>query len=285
MNTFDPHVLAADLTEVRKVFAAFFADRTQADWERHTEKHNQGWTLRETVAHLDAVGQAYQYAITTTLAGKPCHFDGMSKRTDLPIWNRREIDARKDIPITTICDSFLDTLRQAAELASQLKPTDMTRSTPVPFYQRPITVGELLGGQAVHPGLVHAAQVANGAGIKPLWNEFNSELLCRQITRFCHVMSLAYWPERDGNLQAVVAMSAAGAGGGDWYLTMTPEGSETGKGIYPRPTLKIWFRNADALCKALTLQVSPLRSVLTAQTFAWGDLRLAFQMGWLFNPT
>ena len=208
----------------------------------------------------------------------------MSKRTDLPIWNRREIDARAQVPITVICDSLLNTLQQAAELADHLEPTDLTQSTPVPFYHRPITVGELLGGQAAHPSLVHAAQVANGAGIQPLWNLFSSELLCRQITRFCHVMSLSYWPERGGNLRAVVAMSAAGPGGGDWYLTMTPEGSQVGEGIYPHPSLKIWFRNADALCKALTLQVSPLRSVLTAQTFAWGDLRLAFQMGWLFNP-
>jgi hypothetical protein len=284
MNAFDPHILAADLTDVRKIFASFFAARTQADWERHTEKFNQGWALRETAAHLDAVGKGYQHAITSTLAGKPCHFPGMSKRTDLPIWNRREIDARADVPIAAICDSFLQTLGQAAELAGQLSPKDLIQSTPVPFYHRPMTIGEMLGSQAAHPGLVHAAQVANGASIKPLWNEFGSELLCRQITRFCHIMSLAYWPERGGNLRAIVSMSAAGPGGGDWYVTMTPEGSQTGQGIYPRPTLKIWFRNADALCKGLTLQVSPLRSVLTAQTFAWGDLRLAFQMGWLFTP-
>jgi mycothiol maleylpyruvate isomerase-like protein len=129
MKTFDPQVLAADLIEVRKIFTAFFADRTQADWERHTEKFNQGWTLRETVAHLDAVGQAYQRAIISALAGKLCEFPGMTKREDLPTWNRREIDARLQSPISTIRDSFLHALEQAAELAVHLKPTDLTQST------------------------------------------------------------------------------------------------------------------------------------------------------------
>jgi len=284
MTVFDPKIIAADLAEVRRIFARFFADRTQADWERPTEKFNQGWTLRETVAHLDAVGQAYQHTLTRALDGKLCEFPGMAKREDLPTWNRREIDARLQIPISTVCDSFLHTLEQTAELAVHLKQTDLTQSTPVPFYHRPITIGELLGGQAAHPGLVHAAQVANGARIPPLWQHYNPELLFRQITRFCHLMSLAYWPERGGNLRAVVALSAGGPGGGNWYVTMTPEGSQAGEGIGPKPTLKIWFRNADALCRALTLQVSPLRSLLTAQTFAWGNLRLGFQMGWLFNP-
>ena len=284
MNTFDSHALAIDLAEVWKVFATFFAARKQSDWERRTEKFNQGWTLRQTVAHLDAVGQAYQHAITSALAGKPCQFPGMIQRTDLPAWNRIQIEARAPIPISTICESFLNTLRQAEELATQLEPASLTQGTHVPFYHRPITIGELLGGQAAHPGMVHGAQVANGAGVTPLWVHFGPDMLSRQITRFFHLMSLAYWPERGGNLQAVVALSAAGPGGGNWYVTITPEGSQAAEGKYQRPSLRIWFRDANALCRALTLQISPLRSLLTAQTFAWGDLRLGFQMEWLFNP-
>ena len=284
MKAFDPHILGADLAEVRKVFATFFAARRQSDWEHRTEKFNRGWTLRETVAHLDAVGQAYQHAIACALTGKPCQFPGMIKRTDLPAWNRIQIEARAPIPISTICDSFLHTLQQAEDLAAQSEPASLTQGTHVPFYHRPITIGELLGGQAAHPGMVHGAQVANGAGVTPLWVHFSPDMLSRQITRFFHLMSLAYWPERGGSLRAVVAVSAAGPGGGNWYVTMAPVGSKVGAGKYSRPTLKIWFRDADALCRALTLQISPLKALLTGQTFAWGDLRLGFQMEWLFNP-
>jgi len=284
MNAFDPQVLAADLAEVRKIFVSFFSARTQADWEQHTEKSGKGWTLRETVAHLDAVGLAYQDAITSALAGKPYQVRGMTKRTDLPLWNQQEIEARSHIPLSEICDSFLNTLQEAEELVTRIDPTALTQAIAVPYYQRPITIGELFGAQASHPGLVHAAQVANGAGVKPLWEQFTPEMLSRQITRFLHIMSLAYWPERGGALQTAIELSAGGPGGGTWYLTITPEGSKSGEGIHPQHTLKIWFRNTRVLCQTFTLQISPMRSFITAQAFAWGDLRLASRMGWLFNP-
>src|ERR671925_1672961 len=114
MNAFDPQVLAADLLEVKRIYAAFFAARSLADWARHTEPHAKGWTLRETVAHLDSVGQAYLEAAEATLAGKPCHIPGILQRTELPAWNQREIEMRAPQPIADICNSFLDTLQHAS---------------------------------------------------------------------------------------------------------------------------------------------------------------------------
>jgi hypothetical protein len=284
MNAFDPDILTADLLEVKRIFAAFFAARSPADWQRHTESHNRGWTLRETTSHLDAVGQAYLQAAEAALAGQPCHIPGMLQRTDLPAWNQRQIEERAPRPITDICDSFLNTLQQAADSVAGLSPAALNQKTVFPVYHRPISVGELFAGQAAHPGLVHAAQVARGAGVDPLWIQYPPELLHRQLTRFFHFMSLSYWPERGDNLRAAITLSAAGAGGGSWNLTLSPEGSGIAEGPLKRSSLRIWFRSADALCRAVTLQMSPLRALLTAQAFAWGDVRLGFRMPWLFNP-
>lgn len=284
MNAFDPQALAADLIEVKRIFAAFFADRSASDWQRYTEPYDRGWTLRETVAHLDSVGQAYLQAVESTLAGRPCHIPGLLQRTDLPIWNQREIEARAHRPITDICDSFLNTLQQATDCAARLSPTVLSQKALFPCYHKLITVGELLGGQAAHPGLVHAAQVANGARVVPLWEQYQPAMLRRQITRFFHFMSLAYWPERGGSLHAIIQMNARGPGGGSWYVTMSPTGSEAGTGPVGRTTLTVWFRNADALCRACTQQLSPLQALLTARAFAWGDLRLGFRLAWLFSP-
>lgn len=284
MNALDPDVLAADIVEVKQIYARFFAARSPADWQRHTEPHDRGWTLRETVAHLDAVGRAYFQAAEAKLAGQPCHIPGLLQRTDLPGWNQHQIEERQARPITDICDSFLNTLQRAADSVIHLSPTVLKQRTPFPVYHRPISVGELFAGQAAHPGMVHAAQVARGAGVDPLWVQYPPELLHRQLTRFFHFMSLSYWPERGGNLQAIITMNAAGAGGGSWSLTLTPEGCAIEEGSLPSPSLVIWFRSADALCRALTLQVSPLRALLTAQTFAWGKLWLGFQLPELFNP-
>ena len=284
MNAFDPQLLAADLLEVKRIYATFFAARSLADWPRHTESRARGWTLRETIAHLDSVGQAYLQAAEATLAGQPCHIPGMLQRTELPAWNQREIELRAPRPITDICNSFLGKLQDASNSVARLPSAVLSQTTRFPFYHRPISLGELFGGQVAHPGLVHAAQVSQGAGVAPLWVQYPPALLHRQITRFFHLMSLAYWPERGGNLRAAVRMSAAGPGGGSWTVTLAPTGSQVAQEPRPRPRLSIWFRNADSLCRAVTFQLSPLRALLTARAFAWGDLHLAFRMAWLFNP-
>ncbi|HKY54253.1 MAG TPA: hypothetical protein VJM08_08115 [Anaerolineales bacterium] len=284
MNAFDPYVLAADLLEVKRIYAAFFAARSPADWLRHTESHARGWTLRETIAHLDSVGQAYLQAAEATLMGQPCHIPGMLQRTELPAWNQREIEVRAPHPITDICNSFLRTLEHASNTVTRLSSVVLSQRTWFPFYHRPISLGELFGGEVAHPGLVHAAQVARGAGVAPLWIHYPPGLLHRQLTRFFHLMSLSYWPERGGKLQAIVRLSAAGPGGGSWMVTLAPEGSQVVEESRQRPHLWIWFRNADGLCRAVTFQLNPLRALLTAQAFAWGDLPLVFRLAWLFNP-
>jgi len=284
MNAFDPQVLAADLLEVRRIYAAFFAARAPADWSRHTEPHARGWTLRETIAHLDSVGQAYLQAAEAIMAGQPCPIPGMLQRTDLPDWNQREIEVRAPQPITDICDSFLATLQYTSNSVARLSSAALSQRTHFPFYHRPISLGELFGGQAAHPGLVHAAQVAQGAGVAPLWAPYPPALLHRQLTRFFHLMALSYCPERGGNLSGAIVLNAAGPGGGSWTVALSPTGGQVVEEPRQRPRLRIWFRNADSLCQAVTFQLSPLRALLTARAFAWGDLRLAFRMAWLFNP-
>jgi len=233
---------------------------------------------------LDSVGQAYLQAAEAALAGQPCRIPGILQRTELPVWNQLEIEARAAWPITDICNSFLDTLQRASDAVALLSSMVLDQTTPFPFYHRPISLGELFGGQVAHPGLVHAAQVAQGAGVAPIWIQYPPALLNRQLTRFFHLMALSYWPERGGNLQAAVRLSAAGPGGGSWIVTLDPKGAQLVDGPRERPRLIIWFRNVDSLCRAVTFQLSPLRARLTAQAFAWGDLRLAFRLAWLFNP-
>ena len=283
-RAFDPQVLAADLLEVKRIYAAFFADRTLTDWSRYTEPHARGWTLRETLAHLDSIGQAYLQAAEASLAGRPCYIPGLLQGIDLPAWNQRQIEAQAPRHITDLWNSFLHTLQHAADLVAPLSSAVLDQKTVFPAYHRPISLGELFAGQAAHPGLVHAAQVARGAGVAPLWVQYPAALLQRQITRFFHFMSLSYWPERGGSLRAAITMSAAGEAGGIWTLTLAPEGSAVEAAPLPQPSLRIWFRDADSLCRAITFQMSPLRALLTAQAFAWGDLRLGFRLAWLFNP-
>lgn len=279
-KAFAPHCLAADIERVHDVFRDFFAGLRAVDWQRLTEAN--GWTLQETVAHLDAVALGYQQVIEAILTGKPFDFDGARRREELPAWNEQQIAWRRQRPTADICASFLTTLKTAAASAAERQADELSQRHFFPFYNYDITLAELYGGQATHPGLVHAAQVANGAGTAPLWREYEPEMLQRQLSRLLHLMALSYWPER-GKLQTtinfVVPRQAA------WHLRLSLQGCRVYEGKGKRPSLTVWFRNLDVLCRALTLQVHPLRAVLTGQAIGWGNLPLLFRLEELFNPT
>jgi hypothetical protein len=104
----------------------------------------------------------------------------------------------------------------------------------------------------------------------------------RQLTRFFNLMSLSYWPERGGSLQTTIHFKAFGSDGSNWHLKVAPDGGSAGDGHRPPAGLTLWFRNVDALCRALTLRLTPLRAMLTGQAIAWGNLPLLFRMRYLF---
>jgi hypothetical protein len=151
MSAFDLQTLAADLREMVEIFASFLRDQPASAWRRRTEVGNRGWTLTETLAHLDAVALAYQQAIESALTGRPLPFAGDVQRANLLAWNEREIAARAHLPIAAIGESFLNTLRQAEACASNLSPAELACTTPFPFYNRPITIAQLLVARPLIP--------------------------------------------------------------------------------------------------------------------------------------
>ena len=283
-DAFAPYTLAADLLELGHLFANLFERLGAPDWARHTEGASRGWTLRETVAHLDAVALAYQCCVVAALEGRPARLEAMERREDLPRWNQREIAARAAIPVERICASFLTTLREAARLAAQLNVSELARSVATPIYSGATSVATLLGAQAAHAGLVHAAQVANGAQVKPLWRENRPALLYRQISRFFRLSGHSYWPERGGQLRATIAFAAEGSGGGEWYLAITPGEALGHTGAAAHADLSFHFANVDLLCRALTLQSGLVDALLRGKIRVRGDLGLAARFPKLFMP-
>lgn len=282
-EAFQPQQLAADIRTVHDCYARLFTTLATADWQRPTEVN--GWTLQETIAHLDAAAWAYQQTIEAILNHRLVDFAslGIRQREDLPAINEAQIDLRRQRPIADICTSFLTSLQTAAASAAERQPHELSQTHPLPIYNRDITLAELYAGQATHPGLVHGAQIANGAQVAYLWRQYDSVHLKRQITYLLHFMSLSYWPQK-GNMEITINFIIPRQA--SWHLRLSWQGCEVYQGKGERPSLSVWFRSLDALCQALTLQMRPPRAILTGQTFAWGrKFPLIFQLEHLFNPT
>ncbi len=285
MTAFEPGLLADDFIQVSRVLTDFFAARTPGDWERKTGQRAKDWTLQETLAHLTATAQGIYAATEATLDGLPVSFPGITRRADLAAYNARAIAARGHLTPSALAGDLLAIFDRCAGLCAALTARELALSFVAPFYNRPLTVAEALGWQLTHPGIVHAAQVANGAGVRPLWTHYSPGLLHRQMTRFFNIMSHSYWPERGGDLRASLNFNVAGPGGGRWHLTLAPDGGSAGEGAAARPALTLWLANMDVLCRLMTLQIRPLGALLRGQMLAWGNIPLGFRVPYLCTPT
>lgn len=284
-GAFTPYALAADFLELREILAGSFERVKPESWERRTtDRRPQGWTLRQTLAHLDAVAQLYNYVAAAGLAGEPVQIPNFARREDLRAVNDAAMEARAELPVAELCASLLSALDEGARVAGQLGPEQLGRQVAVPFFGATPTVAELLGASLCHAGIVHGAQIATSRS-RPLWIFYQPGMMRRQLTRFFHVFGLAYWPERGGSLYATVQFSAAGQGGGSWYVRATPQGGYGRIGIARTIDLSMRFASADLLCRVLTGAGLPWRQIVLQQLRLAGNLALARRLPSLFTPT
>ncbi len=178
--SFDPSVLAADLREVAGLYAELRPHVDSPAW-RATARRT-GWTMEQTVAHLDVMTATGLCAINDALAGRRPVIDGIADRRGLEAWNettiRRRLDEGGDL-----LGSLITGLRRSAERAEELTPAQLTAPVELPIYNAPLTVVDLLGILTFHPGLTHTAQVVDAVARPPLWAGLQPATRHRMITR------------------------------------------------------------------------------------------------------
>jgi hypothetical protein len=280
-QAFIPSVIASDIQQLQTMLTSFFSTLSPEDWNRLTEKN--GWTIKQTLAHLAASSTVFYQAIEWALAGKRFDIGDFKGRTDLARFNDHQIALRANLPPQAIIEELFRALDATASCALSLSPAQLTCEIDVLAYNRPLSVIELLGGQLSHPGIVHASQLTRAMGAKPLWNSYSSDFLHRQITRTFILMSHSYWPERGKNLIANLNFHVRNLG--NWYVTMNPQGGTYGEGLAEHPTITMWLSSPDVLCRFFSLELSPIQAVFTGKMLVSGNLLLGLRLPSLFIPT
>jgi hypothetical protein len=281
--TFDPKTLADDLCEVQRIYARFFATLDQTSWDKPAKRGGKEWTLHETIAHLCALNGAGLESIQHALAGEPYTFVGLDSRYEFNAYNRKGIDEHLDIPTKALWANHLDILDKAAGIARNLQPWQAELTAPLPIYNRPVQVVEALSIIMIHAGLFHSAQVAEPAGVPPLWMQLSPEIRHRVIGRVMRAFSLLYRHDIGDPLRTALAFRIDGPGGGEWYVTLCPEAPASHEGSVEHPGLVIHLRATDAFCQMLTGRFNPLVGLISGEMRLWGDLRLFLRMSKLFS--
>lgn len=280
---FEPATLAGDLYEVRRIYAEFFGELRDEAWDKPVRGGSEEWTLHETIAHQCALNGAGLESIKHTLRGEQYTFVGLDDRYRFNAYNREGIDRHLGIPRGELCAEFLGILDRAAGIAGDLRPDQAELAAQMPIYNRPVNVCEALSILIFHSGLVHTAQVAELAGMPPLWTRFSPEFRHRLITRTMLPFSLLYRPDIGGALRATIVFRIDGPGGGEWYVRVSPDASVFRDGAVERPSLVIHLRDTADFCRMLTGRFHPLTGLLSRKLKLRGDRRLFLRMETLFS--
>lgn len=276
--------MAADLATIRSLIRTFFGQIKDTDWERPTESRPKGWNLKQAFCHIVAAAELFAKA-TEDILERGTFFPPILERKGLAAYNQKQIEMRQELPPEYLLQSILESLSLTERLIGGASVIDLDQPVPLNIYNRPSSLAELAGNQLVHPTIVHGAQLANGIGAAPLWTHFTAAMMHRQLCRFFRILSLAYWPERGGDLSAVINFNIRGDGGGQWHVGLDENGGMAGEGYAERPALTLHFANPDAFCSVFTAQLSPIKGVFTGRVFAWGNIPLAFRLPRYFAPT
>ena len=282
-NTFDPQTLADDLLEVRRIYAEFFATLDETSWDKPVKGGSKEWTLHETVAHLCALNGAGLESIKHTLRGEPYTFVGLDNRYKFNAYNRKGIDEHLDIPMKELCAKLLDILDEAASIARNLRPDQAELTVQMPIYNRPVRIVEALSIIMFHAGLFHSAQVAEPAGLPPLWMQLSPEIRHRVIGRTMRAFSLLYRLDIGGSLRDTLVFRVDGPGGGEWYVELSPDAPASGEGVVEHPGLVIHLRETAVFCQMLTSRLNLPMALISGAMKLRGDLRLFLRMGTLFS--
>ena len=282
-TTFDPQTLADDLCAVHRIYAQFFAGLAEPDWDKPVKGRSKEWTLHETTAHLVALNGVGLESVKHALRGEPYIFSGLDTRYAFNAYNRKGIDDHLDIPMKALCSKLLDILDEAASIARSLQPDQAELTVQMPIYNRPVRIVEALSIMMIHAGLFHSAQVAEPAGLPPLWTQLAPEIRHRVIERVMRAFSLLYRRDIGGPLRATLVFRIDGPGGGQWYVELSPDASTSGEGVVAHPELVIRLRATDGFCRMLTGRFTLLIELMSGKMRLRGDLGLFLRMNKLFS--
>ncbi len=282
-RTFDPQTLADDLSEIRQIYAQFFAGLNEVDWNKPVKGWPKEWNQHETVAHLCALNGDGLESIKQTLQGNTYTFTGLDSRYDFNAWNRNGINRNLDLPRKELCDRLLGILDESASIARGLSAEQAEATARMPIYNRPVKIIEALGIISFHTGLSHSIQVSGPAGVQPLWTQLSPEIRHRIIGRVLRAFSLLYRIDIGGPLHTSIVFRVEGPGGGEWHVDLSPEAPNSGEGSVGHPGLVIDMRKTDVFCKMLTQRLNLPKALISGEMKLHGDLRLFLRMSDLFS--
>lgn len=279
IDILDPQTLASDLHLIREAYASLFASIDSEALARAGRSDRGGWTMQEVAAHLGALNGAGIESVRHTLRGEDYRFEGLDDRYHFTAYNRTGIDRSMAAGTAHALDRAVAVLDDGEQIARALSPAQAATTAPLPIYNRRVRVDETLSIEALHSGLLHSAQIADPGGVPPLWTQFDEAVQHRLISRLMLAFSILYRIDLADGLRDTVAFRVGGAGGGEWYLELRPDGADWHEAPLAHPGLSIRLRSTATLFHMATHRIRMPVALATGEIRVGGHLRLFTSLG------
>jgi hypothetical protein len=279
IDILDPQTLAADLRIIREAYVSLFASIDREALARTGRADHGGWTMREVAAHLGALNGAGIESVRHTLRGEDYRFEGLDDRYHFNAYNRAGIDQSLAAGTAFSLDRAVAVLADGEHIAEVLSVAQAATTAPLPIYNRRVRVDETLSIEALHSGLLHSAQIADPAGVPPLWSQFDEGVQHRLISRLMLAFSLLYRLDLADGLRDTVAFRVGGPGGGEWYLDLRPDGADWHEAPLAHPGLSVRMRSTATLFRMATQRIRMPVALATGEVRVSGHLRLFTGLG------
>jgi hypothetical protein len=274
-----PQVLADDLAELHRTYAAALGRVQEPAWDRRVKGSAAAWSLHETLAHLGSLNGSGLDCVTQTLDGQPYAFEGLEDRYRFNSFVRKGIDGSLGLPVAAMSGRVLDILERSAAIARDLRPDQAALTSRMWIYNRPTRIDEAFSIITLHTGLAHSAQVAEPLELAPLWTQLSTEFRHRVIGRTMLAFAMLYRTDLGGDLRETMVFRVDGPEGGEWHVALAPEGATWGEGGVDRPGLVIRMPEASTFFRMVTSRVNVPLALVRREIRLRGNVRLFLNMG------
>jgi SCP-2 sterol transfer family len=281
---FDPLVLAADIRLVATILAEDLARVGEGAWLHRAGHGDDAWTLHDVIGHLATIAEIANRTAAAALGEAVDLPAGLPARDGVRDFNRAGVSRTRAQPTIITVDRLVGALERAAIRAESMAPADGPRSIRVPTYGRPIRADEALAVQVTHPVVLHGPQFADAARLEQPVEHLGPDVRHRLLERAFQLMTATLDRERAGELKAVIAFEVGGAGGGAWWLSISPDGTLAGRGEVDRPTVSFRLASTSIAFRMLAGRLHVPVAVMGRQVRIGGDIGLARHFASLVDP-
>ncbi len=252
--------------------------------DREWGKRVNGWTAKETLAHL--VGTHLKETVPLTrqaLAGEAQHVEGFDKRDQMMAFREATMKEFCDKPTSELLQMMKENFEEHLKILDGLSESDLDKPAMSPTWDRQGTVRDLFFASYLFlPGQYQDIRKVAKKKM-PHWVESSTpDQVNYHMGRIFHYMPLIYRSDKGGDMKATYVFTMEGEGGGQWSVKIAEGRADSEDGASDPFDLELKTK-PELWIDLSTGELNAAWAIMTRKVQLGGNAGLAMKLGDLFS--